>query len=722
MLPREIAARVGALPERYQPIFGHPEMDEGVARNCVDRLVEIQRVVDALREVLGRPVRILDLGCAQGFFAFSLASRGDEVTGVDRLDVNVELCRALAGEHAGLPVQFIQADAADVLANVQPGSYDIVLALSVLHHMCHERGAEPIARLLGDVASSIEVLLAEVAVREEPLYWAAAQPADPRGLFAAYPFVHDVTWHATHLSAIERPLIFASSQWCWLGGMLSGFDDWSTVSRKGVEDVHRGTRRYYFSRDRLIKYFRLTGESADRNRDELGREAAFLSDPPPGLPVPAIIAAGMDDHHAFLVRQLVPGQLLSEAIAQGQPFDRVAVVDDVLEQLCVLEAIGLHHGDVRTWNVLLRGDGRGILIDYGDITAVAQDCAWPGNLFLSFLVFVREIESDQVLRVLPLRTIAFSPQHFTAAFRSWVAALWTRPIDEWTFTWLRDTLRHAGHATERDVKVAAPTWEFAIERYLEVVAAHQKRLADMIDQVARDGDERAQAVAQLAAAMSDGRTASNTFAAAVEAVETGIEARLDAMLVRLDRIEAVGQASATIVQALDQKDVLLAEKNTEIERKNVEIERKNVEIERNRVEAAHWWRATGELQHELETVYSTLSWRVTAPLRVAKRLLGGPRMSGPPPATPAARSGVRGAVARFVRRRPRLKRWIAGPLDRFPGTRERVKRYFVSAAALPVVADGSPAALDDLGRGATEVYAELKQEIARRNGDPSRAA
>jgi len=61
-------------------------------------------------------------------------------------------------------------------------------------------------------------------------------------------------------------------------------------------------------------------------------------------------------------------------------------------------------------------------------------------------------------------------------------------------------------------------------------------------------------------------------------------------------------------------------------------------------------------------------------------------------------------------------------LDRFPATRERVKRYFVSAAALPVVADGSPAALDDLGRGATEVYAELKQEIARRNGDPSRAA
>ena len=121
MPARDIAAAVAALPERYQPIFGHPEMDDGPSRACVDRLAEVERVVDALRESLGRPVRVLDLGCAQGFFAFSLASRGVEVTGVDRLARTSSSVVRLPASTPDLPVQFIQADAADVLGKRAAG-------------------------------------------------------------------------------------------------------------------------------------------------------------------------------------------------------------------------------------------------------------------------------------------------------------------------------------------------------------------------------------------------------------------------------------------------------------------------------------------------------------------------------------------------------------------------------------------------------------------------
>lgn len=63
-----IGARVAALPEKYQPIFGHPELSEGSSRGCEDRFVLIRECARRLQGELGRPLRVLDLGCAQGFF------------------------------------------------------------------------------------------------------------------------------------------------------------------------------------------------------------------------------------------------------------------------------------------------------------------------------------------------------------------------------------------------------------------------------------------------------------------------------------------------------------------------------------------------------------------------------------------------------------------------------------------------------------------------------
>ena len=87
---------VSDLPEIYQAIFGHPDISQETSRACIDRLDKIAEVHDALSTRLGRPLRILDMGCAQGFFSLSLAARGAEVHGVDFLDTNILVCQALA--------------------------------------------------------------------------------------------------------------------------------------------------------------------------------------------------------------------------------------------------------------------------------------------------------------------------------------------------------------------------------------------------------------------------------------------------------------------------------------------------------------------------------------------------------------------------------------------------------------------------------------------------
>lgn len=75
-----LAKLVSELPEIYQTIFGHPEWDGEAARDCNERLGLITQQYGYLSRELGRPLRVLDLGCAQGFFSFSLAARGQALS------------------------------------------------------------------------------------------------------------------------------------------------------------------------------------------------------------------------------------------------------------------------------------------------------------------------------------------------------------------------------------------------------------------------------------------------------------------------------------------------------------------------------------------------------------------------------------------------------------------------------------------------------------------
>ncbi|HEV8501172.1 MAG TPA: methyltransferase domain-containing protein [Casimicrobiaceae bacterium] len=710
MSPPDLPALVAALPERYQPIFGHAEFDADASRACRDRLAVVERIIDALRAALGRAVRVLDIGCAQGYFALSLAARGAAVVGIDRLAANVAVCRALAAENPGCDVRFVEADAAQELRSVDAGDYDVILALSVLHHMCHEQGLAPVQALLASLADRTEAILAETALREEPLYWAAAQAGDPRQLFAGHAFVHAVAHHSTHLSGVARPFLFASNRWWYLGGELARFERWTDVSHQAAGGVHAGTRRYYFAADRLAKHFLLTGQPAARNRGELEREAAFLEHPPAGVRAPALHAKGIAEAEGWLVRELLPGRLVSEIIAAGEPFDRAAVIGDVLDDLCALEAARLYHGDVRTWNLILGTDGRARLIDYGDITSNPRDCAWPDNLFLSFLIFVHELESDELLGALPMRTPAFAPQQFTPELRGWVAALWRRPVEDWTFAVLRDEFR-ARNVTP-DISTIArsdvdPAWQVAVERYLQVLGNRHRALVASTQGAVAERSNHEAVVGRLSTALDAEKKTSGRLAAEAEALRVLVEAS-DSARLRL----------ASEIATLSGRVQGLASQHEAMQR---QIASQQQELERERAETGRWWTATAHLQHELALIRSSWSWRIMTPLRIVRRWLAGFGRASRALLLRSARSGV-GWAAWFAGRHPGLKAWIVTRLERHPRVIASLKRAgaFPAVVAPMVVARRDAAASGALGRDGAELLAELEREIERQAVDSSR--
>lgn len=58
---------ISDLPEIYQTIFGHEKWNDASSRDCSIRLAIITEQYQKLEKSLQRPLRVLDLGCAQGF-------------------------------------------------------------------------------------------------------------------------------------------------------------------------------------------------------------------------------------------------------------------------------------------------------------------------------------------------------------------------------------------------------------------------------------------------------------------------------------------------------------------------------------------------------------------------------------------------------------------------------------------------------------------------------
>lgn len=444
----ELQRLVAALPEIYQPIYQHPEHSAQVSRICEDRLVYIKKIYKLLEMKRGRPLHVLDLGCAQGFFSLSLAELGATVVGVDFLQPNIDVCNALATAHPGHKVNFYVGRVENIIEIIEAGQFDLVLGLSVFHHIVHVRGLEFTQKLLASLAVKTSTGIYEMALPTEPPDWAMSQPANPRSLLGSYAFVHEMAQMKTHLSDITRPLYIASNHYWFLNDSVGAFESFRDESHAFAANGAQKTRHYYFSHGVIAKLSTLDIEACKKaNLNDYCNEVYFLLSAPPDLKAPKLILNGHHDNEVWIVREHVPGNLLCDLIHFGTPYDADTVVLDILEQLKIMEAAGFYHDDLRTWNTVIRPDGHATLIDYGAISINPNDCAWPHNIFLCFMMFVHETVHRRADQPSPIRKCTFNPDDFAEPYRSTFWEMLQTDYNGWSFAKLHDRLLGAknGH-------------------------------------------------------------------------------------------------------------------------------------------------------------------------------------------------------------------------------------------------------------------------------------
>ncbi|WP_052696562.1 methyltransferase domain-containing protein [Pantoea sp. BL1] len=434
---------ITALPEVYQTIFGHPEWDSNVSRNCNERLDVIYEVYTTLSNKLGRPLKVLDLGCAQGFFSLTLANKGATVKGIDFLDKNIDVCRKLAEENESLNVEFDTGRIEDVIENIEPRDYDLVIGLSVFHHLVHEHGIEKVRNLLSKLANSVHAMILELALREEPLYWGPSLPDQPEELIENCKFYRIIAEYQTHLSSVIRPMYVVSNNHLLLNNYCQEFTFSSNVPYNTDVEVHENSRRYYFNADIVCKFYNfnkanLSSFEKDRSRKELVQEIEFLSSTPAGFSAPQLINSGTSKNNGWVVMERIKGDLLSDVLVKSEDIDLDKIIQNLLEQLVVLEENGYYHDDIRSWNILVNEKNRVNLIDYGSISREKKDCVWPDNIFLAFNIFLKEILIPTEISEGLLRSASISPFNLPAKYENWLHQFWIKPVQEWTFRLLLD--------------------------------------------------------------------------------------------------------------------------------------------------------------------------------------------------------------------------------------------------------------------------------------------
>ncbi|WP_307107486.1 methyltransferase domain-containing protein [Stenotrophomonas rhizophila] len=531
-----IEALVAALPEKYQPIFGHPDLSDGSSRGCEDRLQLILATAQRLSDTLGRPLRVLDLGCAQGFFSLSLAAAGHSVHGADFLDKNVDVCTALAAEQGLGRATFQCGRIEDIAATLQVDTFDLVLGLSVFHHLVHEHGLPAVTEIVSGLAQKISCGIYEVALREEPLYWGPSQPAHAAELLAPYAFKRVMAWQPTHLSGVERPLYFASNGYWFVGSDFRAFDSWRFQSHAMDMSSHQSSRRYFFAGKVMLKQYSLLNPARrDFNLEEYRNEAEFLALASPEMDCPALLETVVDRDDCWIVREMLAGRLLLEMMNEHVPYAQERVVDGLIRKLVALEERGLYHNDVRCWNLLIDPASDLHLIDFGAISKVRADCVWPENLLISLLLTMREIFMGHVGPVLPVRRglldIGMLPMRYQAAF----AHVLSMPKEAWSFKELQS--RITGWAGE----------PIEVTGYVDILAAAERAMLSLEGKLAAEMHEGRLAQAELASSRAQLEGGRASAYAQLEAERASAIAQLEA-----ERASAIAQLEAERASAAEQ--------------------------------------------------------------------------------------------------------------------------------------------------------------------------
>jgi O-antigen chain-terminating methyltransferase len=390
--------------EPYQPTYAISGILKNPARDSEDRCRTIE-------QYLGNPasMRMLDIGSSLGYVCYYFADRGAHCEGWEANVKNAEVSRMI-GEINGIHIDVkTKRFDEDTVKTIPQGHFDVAFILSVAHHIIYYNGLEYTQKLMKELTQRVPVIIMELAKKgEDPkLFWDEAQPDDELAIFDLVK--DDVTIKkigdfGNHLSNKTRPLyVITSKKSLKVNGHTYAYDHKRNEAYAGSPMVYsESIRRYYFADKYIVKEYDFKDGGGRENMRQIIAEIDNLLHIEDVHGMPKLLDFEISQNGARVVVGRQPGTLLSEIIELpdvSRP-DLVLLAKEILTSLVDLEKHGLHHNDVRSWNVLFDGK-QASLIDYGLVSARQTDDDIVSLLWLLVSVLKGEREGYALNKQLP---------------------------------------------------------------------------------------------------------------------------------------------------------------------------------------------------------------------------------------------------------------------------------------------------------------------------------
>ncbi|GBU27339.1 hypothetical protein R84B8_00869 [Treponema sp. R8-4-B8] len=363
--------------EYYQPAYMIGGINIIPQRECKDRCRCIEKSLNT--SVAG--LRILDIGSSLGYICYYFADRGAVTEGWESNPKNAEVARII-GQINGITAKFETKELyLEALDDIHIGKFDVLIILSVLHHIVHFKGLQYVQEIIKDLIEKVPILIVELALKneDETLFWNEAQPENELAIFDLIKdeiIIEKIGEFPTHLSSKQRPLykISKKKKNILINGKSYLYDKKTYFAYNDSELPYINPelgRNYYFSEKYIIKEYFLNAD--DDNIKQITAEISnmlFLNDISK-IKTTKLIDFEISNNHAVVILSRDDGDLISDILSKKE-IDPETVAKDVLEFLAVLEESNYHHNDIRSWNILWDGKHAQV-IDYGLMSPIVKD-------------------------------------------------------------------------------------------------------------------------------------------------------------------------------------------------------------------------------------------------------------------------------------------------------------------------------------------------------------
>ncbi len=349
--------QLAAVAPSGDPIYGITGIQDGGRGFHIARAEQIAHRLGPLR---GK--RALVTSAGSGYLTLDLQSRGCRTTGWDEDKNNIDLANAVA-TFVGLPARFgVRGVTLDSLGLIENGSFDLLVLRDEMADLTRDRGAHEAAEYIEELTRRVPIVVANWTADAHKL----AGPL--RRALSGTVEVSELALSGDGETGSQHPqvIVFQRARVVVVGNNEYPYTSMTAEAYAGSPLVETESRRvYYFGDDMVIKEYQFEGTHSQEFRqivNEINVLSTVLVDNPVWH-VPQLIDFQIEQGEARVVQRRVHGRLLTDLGAIDSE-DLLTVTRDLLRTFVDLQALGLSHNDLRSWNILVAADGAWV-IDFG---------------------------------------------------------------------------------------------------------------------------------------------------------------------------------------------------------------------------------------------------------------------------------------------------------------------------------------------------------------------